>query len=127
MLNSHIWQYLETKTEILSTCCRVQISELTQNLLGDDAEVMICAHKLGDDFFEKFQQRLETEMTGLWDCRLNGGDHRSNSKIKTIPQLFAFIALDSAYLFSYFYAASIKKNNNWCTGSLMKQDKKTNG
>jgi len=31
----------------------VQISELTQNLLNNDVEVMTCAHKLGDDFFLK--------------------------------------------------------------------------
>jgi len=42
----------------------VQISELTQNLLNNDAEVMICAHKLGDDLkFQKFQWQLEIEMT----------------------------------------------------------------
>jgi len=40
----------------------VQISELTHILLSNDAEVMICAHKLGDDVFEKFQRRLEIEM-----------------------------------------------------------------
>jgi len=36
---------------------------MTQNLLSNDAEVITCAHKLGDDFFEKFRRRLEIEMT----------------------------------------------------------------